>query len=80
MSVPIEVPAAESDHDDPVTLHRIMQNMIGDRLKARYQPPKNLSHELFVLMLQLKERERRPKAVKPRTRTVKPQKALAASL
>jgi hypothetical protein len=53
--------AAERDANDPVTLHRIMQGMIGEELKARYAPPKKLSHELFVLMLQLKEQERRDK-------------------
>jgi hypothetical protein len=46
--------------------------MIGDGLKARYEPPKKLSHGLFVLMLQLKEQEWRDKAVKPRPKTAKP--------
>jgi hypothetical protein len=51
--------AADQDQNDPVTLHRIMQTMIGEGLKARYRPPQKLSHEIFVLMLQLKEEERR---------------------
>ncbi len=38
--------------DAPVTLHRIMQTMIAEGLKARYEAPKKLSHELFVLMMQ----------------------------
>jgi hypothetical protein len=76
MSVPFEVHAA--DRNDPVTLHRVMQNMIGDGLKARYAAPKKLSHELFVLMLQLKEEEQRPKAAKPRTK--RQQKILTATL
>jgi len=51
--------------DDPVTLHRIMQNMVGEGLKERYEPPQNLSHELFVLMLQIKEQERREDLARP---------------
>jgi hypothetical protein len=42
-----------------------MQNMIGEGLKERYEPPQKLSHELFVLMLQIKEQERREKLAKP---------------
>jgi hypothetical protein len=44
---------------EPVTLHRIMQEMIGEGLRERYKPPQKLSHELFVLLMQLKEQERR---------------------
>jgi hypothetical protein len=55
------LPASYED-DDPVTLHRVMQTMIAEGLKVRYQPPQKLSHELFVLLLQLKEQERRPAA------------------
>jgi len=47
-----------------------MQTMIGEGLKVRYQPPPKLSHELFVLLMQLKENERTGRArmapVKPR--------------
>ncbi len=75
ISVPLVVPAAERDRNDPVTLYRVMQSMIGDRLKARYSPPKKLSHELFVLMLQLKDREQREK--KADGRKAKPRKAKA---
>ena len=59
------VRAAKLEGDDPVTLHRIMQNMVGEGLKERYEPPQKLSHELFVLMLQIKEQERRDKFAKP---------------
>jgi hypothetical protein len=52
----------ESQPDEPVTLHRIMQTMIGERLRERYKPPQKLSHELFVLLMQLKEQERREAA------------------
>jgi hypothetical protein len=50
---------ADARSDDPVTLHRIMQTMIGEGLKERYEPPQRLSHELFVLLMQLNERERK---------------------
>ena len=42
-----------------------MQRMIGDGLKEHYEAPQRLSHELFVLMLQIKEQERREKLAKP---------------
>jgi hypothetical protein len=51
--------------DDPVTLHRVMQRLIGDGLKEHYEAPQGLSHELFVLMLQIKEQERREKLANP---------------
>lgn len=54
--------APARDDNDPVTLHRTMRMMIGEGLRARYQPPQKLSHELFVVLLQLKEAERRNRA------------------
>jgi hypothetical protein len=45
--------------DEPVTLHRTIQMMLGEKLRAYYRPPKRLSHELFVLMMQIKEQEHR---------------------
>jgi hypothetical protein len=50
---------AGDDRDEPATLHRTIQLMLGERLRAYYRPPKKLSHELFVLMMQMKEQERR---------------------
>ncbi len=50
--------AADHVQNDPVTLHRVIQSMIGQGLKTHYQPPQRLSHELFVLLLQIKEQER----------------------
>ncbi|MGB6662231.1 MAG: hypothetical protein WBE48_22925 [Xanthobacteraceae bacterium] len=52
------------DHraDEPITLHRIMQEMIGEGLRERYKPPQKLSHELLVLLMQLNEQERREAA------------------
>ena len=61
-------PATTHDNNDPVTLHRIMQSMIGAGLKQRYAPPQKLSHELFVLMMQLRENERRGKARRAQTK------------
>jgi hypothetical protein len=66
--------AAAPDSDSPVTLHRIMQTMIAEGLSARYQPPQKLSHELFVLLMQLQENERRGKA---RKAAAKPQRTTA---
>ena len=63
------VGAEARDDNDPATLHRIMQSMIGEGLKERYAPPQKLSHELFVLMMQLRENERRGKARRARERT-----------
>ena len=57
--------AVKIESDDPVTLHRVMQRLIGDGLKDRYEAPQSLSHELFVLMLQIKEQERRDKVSRP---------------
>ena len=51
--------AGDGDRDEPATLHRTIQLMLGERLRAYYRPPKKLSHELFVLMMQMKEQERR---------------------
>lgn len=53
-----DAPVALIPNDAPVTLHRIMQTMIGEGLRERYQAPKKLSHQLFVLMMQMKEVER----------------------
>jgi hypothetical protein len=72
------VRAAAHDDNDPVTLHRIMQSMIGERLKERYAPPEKLSHELFVLMMQLRENERRGKARRVEAKR-EPTKAAAPS-
>jgi hypothetical protein len=55
--------------DGPVTLHRIMQTMIGQGLREHYQAPQKLSHELFVLLMQLNEQERKSKSTARRPRT-----------
>jgi hypothetical protein len=51
-------PLADAPTDAPVTLHRVMQQAIAQGLKARYELPVKLSHELFVLLMQLNEIER----------------------
>jgi hypothetical protein len=56
--------SADERTDQPVTLHRIMQTMIAEGLKARYEAPQKLSHELFVLLMQINEQERKTKAKK----------------
>jgi hypothetical protein len=62
MASPADSNSAESKTDAPVTLFRVMQAMIGEGLKERYKPPQKLSHELFVLLLQMKEQERHQKS------------------
>jgi hypothetical protein len=52
----------DHDADEPITLRLIMQEMIGEGLREHYKPPQKLSHELFVLLMQLKEQERRQAA------------------
>jgi DNA-binding IclR family transcriptional regulator len=61
--------SALPEHQDqpPATLHRVMQTMIAEGLKTRYQPPQKLSHELLVLMMQINEQDRRHKAVEQRS-------------
>ncbi len=43
------------DHgaNEPATLYRVMQAMIGEGLKAHYEVPQKMSHELFVLLMQM---------------------------
>jgi hypothetical protein len=43
----------------------IMKNIVSEGLKERYELPQKLSHELLVLMLEIKEQERREKLAKP---------------
>ena len=65
LAIEREQPAAETlapDANDPVTLYRTMQTMLGDGLREHYQPPQKLSHELFVVLMQLNEEERRRRA------------------
>jgi hypothetical protein len=50
--------------NDPVTLHRTMQMMIGEGLREHYQAPQKISHELLVVLMQLQEEERRGNAAK----------------
>jgi hypothetical protein len=52
------LPKAGAQTDGPVTLHRVMQQAIAAGLKAQYEPPMKLSHELFVLLMQINEIER----------------------
>jgi hypothetical protein len=58
-SATIDRPAEDRPADEPVTLHRVMQAMIGEELRERYPAPQKLSHPLFVLLIQLKEEERK---------------------
>ena len=55
----VQIPPPAAQTDAPVTLYRVMQEMIAEGLKTRYQPPPKLSHELFVLLMQINENDRR---------------------
>ena len=71
LTIDREQPATEAlagDKNDPVTLHRTMQMMIRDCLRDHYQAPQKLSHELFVVLMQLNEEERRQGAERARRR------------
>lgn len=57
--------AADHVQNGPVTLHRVVQTMLAEGLRTHYQPPQRLSHELFVLLLQIKEQERGAAATPP---------------
>jgi hypothetical protein len=51
--------ANDLDSNAPATLYRVMRMMIGEGLKARYQVPREMPHELFVLLMQLNEQKRK---------------------
>jgi hypothetical protein len=40
----------------PATLYQVMQAMIGEGLREHYEVPQKMSHELFVLLMQMNER------------------------
>jgi hypothetical protein len=51
--------AANDEPFEPATLFRVMQTAIGEGLKERFEPPRKMSHQLFVLMMQMNDRARR---------------------
>jgi hypothetical protein len=57
---------------EPASLYRVMQAMIGEGLREHYEVPQKMSHELFVLLMQMNERNngaaRRGRAVAPSKR------------
>jgi hypothetical protein len=54
--------AAKDEPFAPATLFRVMQAAIGEGLKERLEPPRKMSHQLFVLMMQMNDRARRQRA------------------
>jgi hypothetical protein len=48
--------------DGPVTLHAVLKDAIGHGLRSRYQPDNEIPHDLLVLLMQMKENERRAKS------------------
>jgi hypothetical protein len=49
-------------NDGPVTLHAVLKDAIGYGLRSRYQADKEIPHDLLVLLMQMKENDRRAKA------------------
>jgi hypothetical protein len=45
-------------HDKPATLFDVMQATIGQGLQAHYQAPREMTHQLLVLLMQLNEERR----------------------
>jgi hypothetical protein len=48
--------------EGPITLHSVLKDAIGFGLRSRYQPEKEIPHDLLVLLMQMKENDRRAKA------------------
>jgi uncharacterized protein (DUF2336 family) len=49
-------PAVVDSSAEPASLYRVMQGMIGEGLREHYEVPQKMSHELFVLLMQMNER------------------------
>jgi hypothetical protein len=63
--------AANDEPFAPATLFRVMQAAIGEGLKERFEPPQKMSHQLFVLMMQMNDRARREQAQADQAKTTK---------
>jgi hypothetical protein len=48
--------------DGPVTLYAVLKDAIGHGLRSRYQAENEIPHDLLVLLMQMKENERRAKS------------------
>ncbi|HZD90661.1 MAG TPA: hypothetical protein VE224_11205 [Pseudolabrys sp.] len=44
---------------EPATLYKVMQETIGFGLQQRYQPDKEIPHDLLVIMMQINETDAR---------------------
>jgi len=54
--------APTDEPTEPATLFRVMQNAIAEGLRERYAPSGKMSHQLFVLAMQMNDRARRASA------------------
>jgi hypothetical protein len=54
----LRVPEVQ-DPDEPATLYRVMQATIAQGLEESYQVPKEIPHQLLVLLMQINQRKRR---------------------
>lgn len=57
-----DLSSQDQEADAPATLHRVMQAAIAEGLRARYAPPRELPHELFVLLMQVNNQGRNGRA------------------
>ena len=47
--------------DGPATLHAVVREAVGEGLRSRCKPDKDIPHELMVLLMQMAENQRRRK-------------------
>lgn len=50
----------------PASLHKVMRETIGFGLQQRYRPEKEIPHDLLVLIMQMKENDKREQALRDR--------------
>jgi hypothetical protein len=57
-----DAPRAERETPDPATLHGVIRAAIARDLKAHYEVPQTMPHELLVLLMQMNEDNRKKRA------------------
>jgi hypothetical protein len=55
-------PRAEHEPPDPATLHGVIRAAIARDLKAHYEVPQSVPHEILVLLMQLNEDSKKKRA------------------
>jgi hypothetical protein len=57
-------PVHEENADEPVTLHRVMQQAIAAGLKSECEVPQIVPHSLLVLLMQMNAQRRKNRTVR----------------